>query len=61
MGVGVQGETCGEVAQHAGHRLDIHAVLECDSCEGVAEIMESDLVDTCPFKYPLQHVVYTIR
>jgi len=27
----------------------------------VAKIMESDLVDTCPFKYPLQHVVYTIR
>ena len=61
MGVGVQGETCGEVAQHAGHRLDIHAVLECDSCEGVAKIMESDLVDTCPFKYPLQHIVDAVR
>ena len=61
MGVGVQGETCGEVTQHAGHRLAIHAVLECDSCEGVAEIMESDLVDTCPFKYPLQHIVDAVR
>ena len=61
MGVGVQGETCGEMTQHAGHRLDVYSVLECDSCEGVAKIMESDLRDTCPFKYSLQHVVYAVR
>ena len=35
MGIGVQSEACREVAQHAGYRLDIHAVLECDGCEGV--------------------------
>ena len=28
MGVGVQSEASGEVAQHAGDRLDIHSVLE---------------------------------
>ena len=47
MGVGVQGEACGEVTQHAGHGLDIHTVLEGDGGEGVAEIMESDLRDAC--------------
>ena len=28
MGIGVQGEPGGEVTQHAGHRLDVHSVLE---------------------------------
>ena len=45
VGVGVQGEACGEVAEHAGYRLDIHAVLEGNGSKGVAEVMESDLRD----------------
>ena len=49
MGVGVQGEACGEVTQHAGHRLDIHSVLEGDGGEGVAEVVESDLGDASFF------------
>ena len=49
MSVGVEGESCGEVSQHAGHSLDVHAVLEGDSCEGVAEVMESDLWDASFF------------
>ena len=35
MGIGVQGEACGEVTQHAGHRLNVHSVLEGNGCEGV--------------------------
>ena len=35
MGIGVQGESCGEVPQHTGHGFDIHTVLEGDGCEGV--------------------------
>ena len=61
MGIGVQGETCGEVSQHARYRLDVYSVLECDGCEGVAEIVESDLRDAGPLQHPLQHVVHTIR
>ena len=61
MGVGVQGEACGEVAQHAGHRLDINTVLQGDGCEGVAEIVESDLRDACSFEDTLQHIVDTVR
>ena len=56
MGVGVQSESCGEVTKHAGHRLDVHAVLESDGCEGVAEVMESDLRDARPFEDTLQHI-----
>ena len=46
MGIGVQGEACGEVAKHAGHGLDIHTILQGNGCEGVAEVMESDLRDS---------------
>ena len=35
MGVGVEGESCGEVSQHAGYRFDVHAVLQSQRCEGV--------------------------
>ena len=61
MGIGIQGEACGEVTQHTGHRLDIHTILERDGCEGVAQIVESDLRDASPFQHPLEHVVYTVR
>ena len=49
MGISVQGEACGEVAQHAGHRLDIYSILQRNGCEGVAEAMESDLQDASFF------------
>ena len=35
MGIGVEGESCGVVSKHTGHRLDIHFVLKCDCGEGV--------------------------
>ena len=35
MGVGVQREARGVVAQHTADGLDVHAVLECHGREGV--------------------------
>ena len=35
VGIGVQGEACGEVTQHAGHGLDVHTILESDGGESV--------------------------
>ena len=35
VGVGIQGETCREVPQHPGHRLDVHAVLKRQRSERV--------------------------
>ena len=61
MGIGVQGEASREVAQHTGHRLDVDTVLQRDGCEGVAEVMESDLRDACSFEDALQHIVDTVR
>ena len=51
MGIGVQGEACGEVTEHTADCLDVHTVLESDGCEGVAEVMESDLGDSRAFQY----------
>ena len=61
MSIGVQSEACREVTQHTGHGLDIHTVLEGDSGEGVAEVMESDLRDASPFEDALQHIVDAVR
>lgn len=43
MCIGVQGEACREVSQHAGYRLDVHSVLEGDSGEGVPKSWNSIL------------------
>ena len=61
MGVGAKGEAGGEVAQHTGQGLDIHAVLQGDGGEGVAEVVESNLWDACPRQHSFQHVVHAIR
>ena len=37
VGVGVQSEAGGEVAQHAGDGLDIHTGPECNGCKGGAD------------------------
>ena len=35
MSVGVQREACRKMPQHTRHGLDVHAVLQCQRCEGV--------------------------
>ena len=61
MCVGIQSKPGGEVTEHAGHRLDVHTVLERDGGEGVAEVVESDLRDACPFQHSLEHIVDAVR
>ena len=61
MGIGVQCEACGEVAEHAADGLDIYTILEGNGCEGVAEVVESDLGDASPFQHPLKHIIHTVR
>ena len=43
MGVGAEGESGIVMAQHAGHGLHIHTVLQGRGGEGVAQIMEADV------------------
>ena len=61
MGICVKGKPSGEVAQHAGHRFDVHAVLEGDGGEGVAEVMEPNLRDASPRQHPLKHIIDAVR
>ena len=35
MSVGVQREACRKMPQHARYGFDVHAVLQCQRCEGV--------------------------
>ena len=61
MCVGVEGESCGEVPQHTGHRLDVHAVLQRQRCEGVAEVMEPDFRQSRSLQHSVEHVQHAVR
>ena len=61
MGVGVQSEASGEVAEHTRHSLDVYTILQCDGCKGVSEVVESDLGDACSCQYSLEHIIDTVR
>ena len=61
MGVGIQSEPGGEVSQHAGDGLDIHAILQCQGGEGVPEVVEPDLWQPCPGQHPMEHVEDAVR
>ena len=61
MGIGVQGEPCREVLQHAGHRFHVHPVLECQGCERVPEIMEPDSRQSRPLQHPVEHMEHAAR
>ena len=60
VGVSVQREARGVVAQHRGHRFHVHAVLQGHRREGVTEIVEPYLWQSCPRQYPEQHMQHAI-
>ena len=61
VGVGVQSEPGGEVPQHAGHRLDVHPILEGQGGEGVAEVMEPHFGQSRPLQYPVELMQDAVR
>ena len=61
VGVGIQREPSRVVAQHRGHGLDVHAVLQGHRREGVAEIMKAYAGQSGPFQYSLQHMQDAVR
>ena len=61
MGIGVQGEACGEASQHARYDLDVYSILEHDGCESVAKVMEFDFRNVHPCYYSFQHIFHTVR
>ena len=46
VGIGTQGEPRVVVAQHTGHSLDVHAILQGQGGEGMPEIVEADVLQS---------------
>ena len=61
MGIGVQRESSGEVAQHAGDSFYVNSILQGNRSEGVAEVVESDLWDSCSGQDSFEHIIDTVR
>ena len=61
MGVGVQGEACGEVAEHTTNRLDVHAILQSYGRKGVTKVVEADFRNACSGEDSFEHIVHTVR
>ena len=61
MSVGVQREACRKMPQHTRYGLDVHTVLQCQRCEGVAQVMKAYPWQPCPFQHSLQHMQDAVR
>ena len=61
MSVGVQREACRKMPQHTRYGFDVHAVLQCQRCEGVTQVMEPHLRQPCPLQDAVQHVQHAVR
>ena len=60
VSIGVQGKACAVVAQDAGKRFHVHAVLQGEDRERMPEIMEADHLQPGPFQDPVQHVQHAV-
>ena len=61
VGIGVQREARGVVAEHTADRFHVHAVLQGHGGKGVTEIVESDAGQRSPFQHPLEHMQNAVR
>ena len=61
VGVGAEGKARVIVAQCAGQRLDVHAVLEGQRGEGVSEVVKPDVLRTNGFQYLVVGVPEGVR
>ena len=46
VGVGAESETGVIVAEHTADGFDTHAILQCQRCEGMSEIMKADMLQS---------------
>ena len=61
MGIGIESESRREVTQHAGYSFYVNSVLQRNGSKGVAEVVESDLWDTCSCQHSFEHIVHAVR
>ena len=50
VGVGSQREARVEVSEHTGYRFHVYAVLECQRCECVSQVVKSQMFQSCVFQ-----------
>ena len=46
VGVGAESESGIIVAEHTADGFDVHAILQCQRCEGMSEIMKADMLQS---------------
>ena len=46
MGIGAEGEPGVVVAEDAGDGFDIYAVLQCQGCESMSQVVQTDVGET---------------
>ena len=61
VGVGSQGESRVEMAEHTRYRFHVHAVLQRQGRECVSEVMKSQMLQPCILQDFLVDVDYRIR
>ena len=61
VGVGAEGKSGIVMAQHAGHSLHVHTVLQGRGGEGMTEIMEADVWESGVFQDLLMEVYHGVR
>jgi len=61
MCIGIQREPSGKMTQHTGYSFYVNSVLQRNGCKGVAEVVESDLWDSCSGKDSFEHIVDAVR
>ena len=58
MGVDVQRGSRRHMTKHGGERFHIHAVLQRQCCEGMAQIMKSNMFASCVLQDELQSAAH---
>ena len=50
VGVGAKGKPCVKVTEHTRYRFYVHAILECQRCECVSQVMKSQVFQSGVFQ-----------
>lgn len=61
MGVGIQSEPCGVMAQHGGERFHVYAILERHHRKCVTQAVEGDFLQSRPLQHPLEFMQDAVR
>ena len=61
VGVGSQREARVEVTEHTRYRFYVHAILECQRCECVSQVVKSQVFQSRVLQNFLMDVDYRIR